>query len=140
MGSTDKAIILLRKFRIAENVRRSEVSLLLPSLPQDRNKITKSDFTLENFAPLLSTHLFMDDSKYEQILCFPAFISDEKIITYANLYVNSVWPWGSWHAANGAVDGGSLVIVSSLILQIEETQTSGQMGIIKDLGPSLSLL
>lgn len=116
MGSTNKAIILLRRFSIAENVRRSEVPLSPPSPPQDRNEIIKSDFTLENFAPPLSTHLFMDDSKYEQILCFPAFISDEKIITYANLYVNSVWPWGSWHAANGAVDGGSLVIVSSLIL------------------------
>lgn len=140
MGTTNNAIIFFRKFRIAENVRRSEVPLSPPFSRQDRNKITKSDFTLENFAPPLSTHLFVDDSKYEQILCFPAFISDEKIITYANLYVNSVWPWGSWHAANGAVDGGNLVIVSSLILQIEETQTSGQMGIIKDLGPLFCLL
>ena len=87
-----------------------------PSPPQERNKTTKLDFSLENFAPLLSTHLFADDSKYEQILCFPAFISDEKIITYANLYVHSVWPWGSWRAASGAVDGGSLAIVSSLML------------------------
>lgn len=44
----------------------------------ERNKTTKSDFTLENFVPLLSAHLLRDDSKYEQILCFPAFISDEK--------------------------------------------------------------
>lgn len=116
MGSTNKVIILLRKFRIWENVRRSEVPLSPPSPPPERNKITKSDFTLENFVTQLSTHLFMDDSKYEQILCFPALISDEKIITYANLYVNSVWPWGSWHAANGVVDGGSLAIVSSLML------------------------
>lgn len=116
MGSTNKVIILLRKFRIWKNVRRSEVPLSPPSPPQDKNKTTKSDFTLEDFALSLSTNLSTDDSKYEQILCFPAFISDEKIITYANLYVNSVWPRGSWHAANGAVDGGSLAIVSSLML------------------------
>lgn len=63
----------------------------------------------------------------------------KKKIMYANLYVNSVWPWGSWHAACGAVDGGILAIVSGLKLQMEETQTSGQMEIMEILGPSLSL-
>lgn len=70
----------------------------------------------------------------------PCIYSDgKKKITYANLYVNSVWPWGSWHAASRAVDGGSLVIVSSSMLQTEETWISGEIEITEGLGPSLSL-
>lgn len=103
-----------------EPARRSEAPLSPPSPPQDGSKITKPDCTPGSGAPALSTHVFTDDSKSKQILCFPAFISDEKIITYANLYVNSVWPRGSWHAASG----GSLAVVSGLMLQIEKAQIS----------------
>lgn len=63
----------------------------------------------------LFTHLFRDDSEYEQILCFPEFISNEKK-NYVNLYVNSVWPWGSWHGASGAAESGILAVVSRLML------------------------
>lgn len=93
-----------------------------------------------NGAPALLTHVFTDDSKSEQILCFPAFISDEKIITYANLYVNSVWPRGSWHAASGADDGESLAVVLGLMLQREKTQISGRVGSHPGLGPVLPFL